>query len=105
MRGRRVPASWRQLLACCVWAVARCTTFTDPPLPTGAVRLMPPAVYARWWAMTETCSGLSRDIGEITWYVVPGAVTFPTNSASEANGYYSRPGAQGTTWRRTRRCR
>ena len=41
------------------------------PLPPTAERFAPPAVYARWWAMTEACSGRSGDLASILWYSVP----------------------------------
>lgn len=98
MRRRRHPP--RPLLG---WAIAAgaaacalgCRSVVDPPLPTGAVRVTPPAVYARWWAMTEACAGVRRDVAEIAWYVVPNVGTFPSPSGGgEAVGYYSRPGSQ-----------
>jgi hypothetical protein len=45
---------------------------TDP-LPDNATQFSPPAVYTRWWAMTEACSGHSGDFEAIRWYRVPGA--------------------------------
>jgi hypothetical protein len=41
------------------------------PLPGGAVRFDPPAVYARWWALVEACSGRQSDFNSWTWYRVP----------------------------------
>ena len=48
-----------------------CRDLTDPPLPSGAVRFTPPPVYARWWAITEACSGRTSALADVTWYVVP----------------------------------
>lgn len=42
-------------------------------LPPGAEAFAPPTVYARWWAMTEACSGRSADLGAVHWYRVPGS--------------------------------
>ena len=54
-----------------IGAVA-CFSSTDP-LPDNATQFSPPAVYARWWAMTEACSGHAEDLEAIRWYRVPGA--------------------------------
>lgn len=42
-------------------------------MPRDAIAFSPPGVYATWWAMVESCSGLSRPASEIVWYVVPGS--------------------------------
>jgi hypothetical protein len=42
------------------------------PLPPNSDPLEPPAVYARWWAMTEACSGRSGDLAAVRWYRAPG---------------------------------
>lgn len=55
----------------CVCGFAACSLITGP-LPAGADRFAPPAVYARWWAMTEACSGRSGNLGAVAWYRVPG---------------------------------
>lgn len=57
------------------------------PLQPGAVPFPLPAVYARWWGMTEACSGHSRDMRSIEWYRVPGP-GFARRGQSVA-GYYS----------------
>lgn len=93
---------WRTLcprqLACAAalacWAAAGCHSVVDPALPSGAVAFAPPPVYAQWWAMTEACAGRSRSFGEVSWFVVPQAMSFPNGSAGEANGYYSNPGGR-----------
>lgn len=44
------------------------------PLPPDAGPMNPvPAVYSRWWGMTESCSGTKGDLAALRWYVVPGA--------------------------------
>lgn len=42
-------------------------------LPTDSDRFDAPPVYAAWWKMVEECSGISRSLSDVTWYVVPGA--------------------------------
>jgi hypothetical protein len=42
------------------------------PLPPNSEPFEPPAVYARWWAMTEACSGRSGDLAAVRWYRAPG---------------------------------
>ena len=49
-------------LASCRWMTAS--------LPANARAFQPPAVYARWWALTEACSGRSGDMGTVRWYRV-----------------------------------
>ena len=41
--------------------------------PPGATVLTPPPVFTRWWAMTEACSGITRDMSAVTWYVTTGS--------------------------------
>ena len=55
-----------------VCGLAACSLITGP-LPPGAERFAPPDVYARWWAMTEACSGRSGDMRDVDWYRVPGS--------------------------------
>jgi hypothetical protein len=57
-------------------------------LPANAERFAPPAVYARWWAMTEACSGRSGDLGRVRWYRVP--VSQFIYRGQPAGGYTSR---------------
>jgi len=63
------------MLAAVAFAAA-CDRIVDPPLPTTAVAFVPPPVYARWWALTTTCAGISRPLAEVSWYVVPGVTQF-----------------------------
>lgn len=60
---------WVVLVVVCL---AACDLITGP-LPSGAQRFAPPPVYARWWAMTEECSGRSGNLGDVDWYRVPGS--------------------------------
>ncbi|MFN0181696.1 MAG: hypothetical protein ACKVZ0_23050 [Gemmatimonadales bacterium] len=43
------------------------------PLPPNAVAFEAPALFAEWWARTESCSGQRGNLSEIGWFVVPGA--------------------------------
>lgn len=54
-----------------VWIGVACGPVTAP-LPPEAQRFSPPAIYTRWWAMTEACSGRARPMADIQWYQVPG---------------------------------
>lgn len=56
--------------------LASCDRIVDPPLPATAASFVPPPVYAKWWAMTTTCSGISGSLDNISWYVVPGVTQF-----------------------------
>jgi hypothetical protein len=67
--------------------VGACSLITEP-LPEDAEPFAPPAVYARWWAMTEKCSGLSGDLGDVEWYRVPHSRFIQADK--EASGSYSR---------------
>ena len=73
-RLRPSPAMWiapgMLALAC---AAAACWSAFAPGLPQHSRPFDAPAVYARWWAMTEACSGRSRDLASIRWYRVPGS--------------------------------
>ena len=71
-------------------ACISCDYLVDPPLPPDAARFVPPGVYARWWAMVESCSGFSRPLGDVEWYSAPGQLTNPSNSREAVEGYYSR---------------
>jgi hypothetical protein len=66
-----------------------CQFMTDPALPPSATRLVPPPVFTRWWAMTEACSGLSRDMSAVTWYVATGSPSISAGGQSDLAGYYS----------------
>jgi hypothetical protein len=66
---------------------AACSLITEP-LPADAEPFAPPAVYARWWAMTEECSGLSGNFDDVSWYRVPG--TRFMHGGREAGGSWSK---------------
>ena len=67
-----------------------CDRLVDPPLPAGAVRYEPPAVYATWWQMVEACSGAQGNLAAITWYVVPNAWSIPLAGKENIGGYWSK---------------
>ena len=78
-RTRRISrfAKLSFVLACaCAMATlsVACDTVTAP-LPTGAVEWSPPARFALWWQMTESCSGRQGDLRAIRWYIVPNATS------------------------------
>jgi hypothetical protein len=71
----RTPRSVRRARAAAtaiaVYSVVACGSLLYP-LPPNAEPFEPPAVYARWWAMTEACSGRSGSMAAVRWYRVPG---------------------------------
>ena len=76
------------LLLVALWVAGACGSITDPPLPGGAQVLPAPELYARWWAMTESCSGLTGPLDAVTWYEVPGASGVQLNGR-EVAAYWS----------------
>jgi hypothetical protein len=52
------------------------------PLPTGAIEWTPPARFALWWQMTESCSGKQGELGAIRWYIVPNATSMDVDGKS-----------------------
>jgi hypothetical protein len=76
------------LSAACVAVFAACGGLTDPTLPASARQFSPPAVYSRWWTMTEACSGISGSLSSVSWFEIPGEATFPFNG-DLVNGYWS----------------
>jgi hypothetical protein len=73
--------------------LATCTLTTAPVLPAGAVPLTPPAVYARWWAMTESCSGMTGPLAAISFWHVPGVSSFRRDDKNVL-GYWTTAGNQ-----------
>ena len=65
-----------------------CGYMGDPPLPPDAKPFVPPAVYTRWWAMVESCSGVERPLDKVQWYAVPGTLRDP-HSGDVIEGYHS----------------
>jgi hypothetical protein len=55
-------------------------------LPETATQFIPPAVFRRWWAMTEACAGRTANFGAVRWYRVPGS-TFMSPKGDFLKGY------------------
>jgi hypothetical protein len=73
------------MLLLSAWA---CTSITDPPLDPRAVPLQPLPVYARWWSMVESCSGLQGSLSDVNWYQVPNSQTVDL-TGDEVGGYWT----------------
>jgi len=58
---------------CSVATLAIACSEPMAPIPVGAIAWNPPARFALWWQMTESCSGRQGDLRAIRWYVVPNA--------------------------------
>lgn len=76
----------RALPAACLAVLAACEV--TAPLPSGAISLRPEPHYAQWWSMVEQCSGRTRPMSDIDWYMVPGS-SFPSSSGSDVDGLYA----------------
>jgi len=61
----------------------------DSPLdvPGDATQFSPPAVYQRWWSMTQACAGRARSLNAVRWYHVPGS-HFTVNG-QDVRGYFN----------------
>jgi hypothetical protein len=70
---RRMKPMFRSILVSAVLALAACHTLVDPPLGDGAESFQAPPVYDRWWSMTESCSGLTGSLANVSWFAVPNA--------------------------------
>lgn len=73
--------------AALVFAAARCSSPTES-LPSGAVPLDPPAIYATWWGEVEQCSGKTGEFAAISWYYIPGQGDFSVGSNPDIVGYW-----------------
>jgi hypothetical protein len=81
--------SWgSRLVIAGLWAAGACVNITDPPLPEGARILSAPELYARWWAMTEACAGITGSFDAVTWFEVPDASSVALNGRQVA-AYWS----------------
>jgi hypothetical protein len=82
-----------------------CDRIVDP-LPPTAEAFTPPVVFARWWGMVESCSGVAGNLADLQWFVVNGPLVNPSNSSEWVAGYYSlasnrivlAPGASRDGW-------
>ncbi|HUQ20877.1 MAG TPA: hypothetical protein VM099_14765 [Gemmatimonadaceae bacterium] len=78
----------RKLLLLLPVAIVACRSIVDPPLPDEAEPFAPPPVYARWWAMTESCSGLTGSLANVSFYTVRGSTTLMLEG-KQVIGYWS----------------
>jgi hypothetical protein len=67
--------------------VAACIDYPSQALPAGSIRFDAPPVYATWWKIIESCSGRSGSLGDLDWYVVPGARSIPDGSYGAVGAY------------------
>lgn len=74
-------------------SLASCRFPTAVELPAGAVSMPAPAVYSRWWAMTEACSGVSGALADVSFYRIPHVDTF-TRDGKAVLGYWTSAGNQ-----------
>jgi hypothetical protein len=42
-------------------------------IPANATQFTPPAVYTRWWQMTEACAERTGNLENVRWYLLPGS--------------------------------
>jgi hypothetical protein len=70
---RSCPVGLGMLVALVALCGLGACNFMTAPLPPNAEPFAPPAVFARWWALTEACSGHKGDMRAIHWYRVPGS--------------------------------
>jgi hypothetical protein len=68
--------------------LSACSQLVDPKLPSDATPFSAPVVYARWWAMTQACSGLTGSLGAVSWYSTSDTLRDP-NTGRIIEGYWS----------------
>jgi hypothetical protein len=73
-------------MAMAVVVLGACHEVIDPPLQAEAFHVVPPPVYARWWAMTEACAGVTRPMEGVSWYLVGAPVVV---NGRAVRGYWS----------------
>lgn len=66
-----------------------CTGPTEP-FPSGAVEIDPPRVYSAWWQLTQSCSGTSRPMSSVRWFVVPGASEITVDGRTAQGFWFER---------------
>ena len=81
------------VLAASLAALGSCRFPTAVELPTGAEPMSAPEVYARWWRMTEACSGVSGTLADVSFYRVPHVDSF-TRDGKSVLGYWTSAGNQ-----------
>lgn len=94
MRNKRLVAPTQSsraaiLIACMIVAIGEgCSEVTRSlPLPAGSERFDTPPVYSEWWSMIEACSGITRSLSSVQWYVVPGARFLTLPRIGEVGAY------------------
>ena len=60
------------------------------PLPAGAIAITPREYYPLWWSMVENCSGKTRPMSEIDWYIVHGDRFMSSPGESSSGVYYEK---------------
>ena len=75
------------LIAAVAFATA-CERIVDPALPSTAAAYLAPPVYTTWWAMAESCSGVTRPLANVTWFVIPGVSLFQLGN-QVVSGYWT----------------
>jgi hypothetical protein len=68
-----------------------CRFPTGVELPNGSVPFTPPVVYARWWAMAESCSRRTGNMGDVEFHQVPGVASFDHNG-QQVLGFWTNDG-------------
>lgn len=62
-------------LVATVLALQACSDPTAPQLPADAVQIAPLPPYRTWWALMESCSGITGHFNDVTWFTsVSGSV-------------------------------
>lgn len=85
---RRRLGNVRSALLVSLFALsAACQNSVTTPFPDDAVTLVPPVPYARWWALTEQCSGHSGDFASVQWFVVHRPTIDIGDEASDGSWY------------------
>jgi hypothetical protein len=65
-----------------------CREIVDPALPDGTTPFTPPSYYTTWWAMTQACSGITGNLQDVHWFVVPSGTSIILDGA-QLSGYWS----------------
>jgi hypothetical protein len=78
----------RRTIALLLIVAPACTKIVDPVLDPRAEAFSIPPVYARWWSMVESCSGLTGSMEAVSWYQVPNSETV-ADGEDEVSAYWS----------------
>lgn len=80
--------SVRRTTAMSLLSILGCTSIVDPVLDPRAEPFEAPPVYARWWSMVESCSGLQGSMSNVSWYQLPGSESVDVNG-EDVGGYWA----------------